>query len=389
MTSKTDYDNTLPEPLKHIGAQDLGGFHGGCTRNGFLRKQGKLERMFKFLTWRQRYVVIAHGCIYIFKNEFSRSYIMAVALGTYNKTIRGTNIPRMPFVFRVMPHDPTTGKILVFSCPDEANQKSWMAAIKKDLLKANDVSTKDIDDDSLEDYVYLEKDVRTIKEEVAASNKQPDPEKDYSIIKDTDVVKHLGRKPTSPHSTSSLPSQHTTKQEFTNKPPKSSTIATAQPASDLKNKTKATQPTSPTNNKPFKKKMQTPNQTQNKQRKPTLTDDEDDEKPFTDRKSYMYEGTDREQVEGLLLSKTEGTFLIRTSRSDGREVLSINIGDSLKEFKIYIKEKKCTIDNKTYFDSTDELLLYYHNNNLPGKTVKLTKAYLLQSAGYVNQRFSP
>ena len=32
------------------GAQDLGGFHGGCARNGFLRKQGKLERMFKFLT---------------------------------------------------------------------------------------------------------------------------------------------------------------------------------------------------------------------------------------------------------------------------------------------------------------------------------------------------
>ena len=39
------------------------------------------------------------------------------------RTIRGTNIPRMPFVFRVMPHDPTRGKILVFSCPDEANQK--------------------------------------------------------------------------------------------------------------------------------------------------------------------------------------------------------------------------------------------------------------------------
>lgn len=382
-SSSTDHESILQEPVKHIGAQELGGFLGGCTKNGFLRKQDKLERMFKCLTWRQRYVVITRGCLYVFKNEFSRSYIMAVALRTYNKTIRGTNIPRMPFVFRVMPHDPTRGKILVFSCPDEANQKSWMAAIKKDLLKANDVAVADIDDDSLEDYVYLEKDVRTIKEEVAASNSEADPEKDYSVIKDTDVIKQLGNKPTVriPQSTSSLPSPDKKKQEFQDQPPKSSTIATA----DLKNKTKVPQQTSPTTNKPFKKKMQTAN----KQRKLTSTDEDDDEKPIIDRKSYMFEGTDREQVEGLLLSKTEGTFLIRLSRSDGREVLSVNIGDSLKEFKIFVKEKKSTIDNKTYFDSTDELLLHYHTNYLPNKTVKLKKAYLLQSAGYVNQRFSP
>ena len=78
-------------------------------------------------------------------------------------------------------------------------------------------------------------------------------------------------------SASSLPSQTTTKQEFSRKPPKSSTIATAQPANDLKNKTKVAQPASPTDNKPFKKKMQPPT----KARKPTVTDDEDDDKVVT------------------------------------------------------------------------------------------------------------
>ena len=75
-------------------------------------------------------------------------------------------------------------------------------------------------------------------------------------------------------SASSLPSQTTKKQEFSHKPPKSSTIPTAQPANDLKNKTKVAQPASPTDNKPFKKKMQPPT----KARKPTVTDDEDDDK---------------------------------------------------------------------------------------------------------------
>ena len=55
---------------------------------------------------------------------------------------------------------------------------------------------------------------------------------------------------------------------------------------------------------------------------------------------------------------------------------------------IMLQDEKCTIDRKTYFDTTDELLMHYHDNCLPGKSVKLTKAYLLQSAGYVNQRYT-
>ena len=52
-----------------------------------------------------------------------------------------------------------------------------------------------------------------------------------------------------------------------------------------------------------------------------------------------------------------------------------------------LQDEKCSIDNKTYFSTTDELLLYYHENCLPNKTVKLAKAYLLDSAGYVNERY--
>lgn len=381
MTSNTDHDNSvILVPLKHIGAQDIAGLHGGCTKNGFLRKQGKLERIFKFLTWRQRYIVISQGCLYIFKDEFSRSHIMAVSLKTYNKTLRSPNIPRMPYVFRVMPHDPTAGRILVFSCPDEANQKRWMAAIKKDLLRANDVAVEDIDD-SLEDYIYLEKDVRAHKVEAeiqAQANKELDPEKDYSVIKEVDLGRR-GPLPSVPSSTSSLPPP-TKKAPPVFQKPKASTLDTTQNTTVLNDKAKAPGQASGQKNARFKKRMPTPKS----QRIP----EDDPEKPVVDRKSYLFKGSDRSQVEDLLLSKTEGTFLVRESRSDGREVLSVNIGDILKEYKLYVKEKKCTIDNKNYFDSTEELLLYYHDNYLPNKNVKLTKAYLLQSAGYVNQRFA-
>lgn len=370
MTTYTNNDDSvLPEPVKHIGAQDIVSFRGGCTKNGFLRKQGGLERMFKCLTWRQRYVVIAQGCLYIFKNEFSRSYVQAVTLGTYSKTIRCNEIPGMPFVFRVMPHDPERGKILIFSCPDETNQKSWMAAIKKDLMRANNVALEDINLDILGEYAYLEKDVRTIKNEVAASHREPDPEKDYSEISDLDLGTRFGPSHQTPHLTSSLPTPTKPNPVLQPQSPKSSTIATAKPTSPVNNRAKKPQPTP---NKP---------KSNGKGKK--------EEEPVIDRKSYGFNGTDRSHVEGLLLSKTEGTFLVRTSRSDDREVLSVNIGDCLKEYKIFVKDNKCTIDHRNYFVSTDDLLLYYHKNNLPNKNVKLTKAYLLQSAGYCNQRYTP
>lgn len=381
MTTYTDYDDTVRQsPLKHIGAQDIVGLNGGCTKNGFLRKQGRLERVFKFLTWRQRYVVISHGCLYIFKDEFSRSYTMAVSLKTYNMTVRSDNFSRMPFVFRVLPHDPSAAKFIVFSCPDEANQKSWMAAIKKDLLRANEVEVKD-DDYKSEDYVYLEKDVRTHKAEAEAQSEPAviDPERDYSEIKDVpDVVRH-GPLPPIPKSSSSLPPAVKTKP--VSPKPKFSTIDTTQHKNrDLNGKTKAVLQVPGQTGGHFKKRMPTP--------KPQHSEEAESEKPVIDRKSYLFKGSDRSQVEDLLLSKTEGTFLVRESRRDGTEVLSVNIGDILKEYKIYVKEKKCTIDNKTYFDSTEDLLLHYHENFLPNKKVKLTKAYLLQSAGYVNQRFA-
>lgn len=283
----------------------------------------------------------------------------------------------MPFVFRVVPHDPTTGSILMFSCPDEANQKSWMGAIKKDLLKANEVDIDDIDV-SVDDYVYLEKDVRTHKEEAdiqATANREIDPEKDYSVIKEVDTKRPV------PPSTSSLPSpaRKIPPQAFPK--PKAATFGTNQQNTDLKNKTKSPGQATGQKNAHFKKRVPTPKP----QKQP---EDDEPKEPVIDRTSYLFKGSDRSQVEDLLLSKTEGTFLVRESRNDGREVLSVNIGDSLKEYKIYVKDNKCTIDHKNCFDSTEELLRYYHKNSLPNKNVKLTKAYLLQSAGYVNQRFA-
>ena len=44
------------------GAQDIANIGGGCTRNGFLRKQGKLERIFKFLTCKTILTLLTHTC---------------------------------------------------------------------------------------------------------------------------------------------------------------------------------------------------------------------------------------------------------------------------------------------------------------------------------------
>ena len=46
----------------------------------------------------------------------------------------------MPFVFRLMPHDPTVGKIIVFSCPDELRQK---VSVRFGMSQQNKIKSKD------------------------------------------------------------------------------------------------------------------------------------------------------------------------------------------------------------------------------------------------------
>ena len=68
-------------------------------------------------------------------------------------------------------------------------------------------------------------------------------------------------------------------------------------------------------------------------------------------------------------SNPAGTFLIRKSRKDNRNVLTVHAGSAgVKELKIYEANQKFTIDNDTYFKDTEDLLRYYNTVKFVPKT---------------------
>ncbi|KAJ8298636.1 hypothetical protein KUTeg_022696 [Tegillarca granosa] len=85
--------NVPPRVLTTIGARDL--YQLGTRKSGFLRKQGNIERRLSQLgkvaeqfKWRQKFVIVAKGCIYVYDNEDSTSPKTAFSLLGYNRILR-------------------------------------------------------------------------------------------------------------------------------------------------------------------------------------------------------------------------------------------------------------------------------------------------------------
>lgn len=93
------------------------------------------------------------------------------------------------------------------------------------------------------------------------------------------------------------------------------------------------------------------------------------------RSEFEFDSSNRTRVEEILDNLSVGTFLVRKSRKDNQEVLSVKTEDGIKEYKIYNKQRGLSIDNKEqWFSTTEELLDYYSQKDIPNRVMTLSRA---------------
>ncbi|WAR22563.1 hypothetical protein MAR_016577 [Mya arenaria] len=264
----------LTNPHVTIGAQELPVVED-CARSGFLRKQGRIERTIKFLKWRQRYVVLSKGCLYIYNDEYATAPMSSAFLGNYIKCVRQRVPGRMQWIFQLVPATQATlgtsgtSHSLMFCSATEEERKHKLGC-------------------SDEEYIYLEKSV-------------------------------VAERPRALH---------------------------------------------PARNVPLPREEEDNQIQPSKRNKPTFPAPQ----PGAQDKGFVRQ------------TSSPATSPLPSPTSP---VLSVNIDNSLKEFKIYDKDGQVTVDQTTLFPTLEKLLEYYTQNNLPKHTSSLTKPYR-ESADYIN-----
>ncbi|XP_045189460.2 SH3 domain-binding protein 2-like [Mercenaria mercenaria] len=349
----------LESPQTTIGAQDLLCI-GGCSKSGFLRKQGTLERLFKFLKWRQKFVVLSRGCIYVFKDELATRPQSSFTLKLFVRTTRHDD-GRVRWSFSLLPVDQGRGKTLLFACISEPERKEWMKFVKAEMVKAHKV-TENSTGESRDEYVYLEKPV--LEDEPAKKSKlAPKLPVDEEEIDDIDADDPGGEKDYTTIDDSMLDDRPPMPKPVTKKTP---------------DKKKPIKP----NFKPAAPNEKTEANTAAQKKASSLPASFNPNVVL--RTAFEYKGSDRTEIESLLAQRPEGTYLVRKSRSDGKEVLSVNIDGCLKEFKIYTKDNTVTINHTDYFPSVEELIQNYMDHPLPKKATRLYRAYSVVDPRYIN-----
>lgn len=235
-----------------------------------------------------------------------------------------------------------------------------MKSIKEEMIKAHKVTEQQLGEDK-NDYVYLEKPVPTgrrplptINDDEEDDDDDPGGEKDYTTIDDTLIS---DRPPVSPASNG-------TKVKSDSNP---------KPKPALKEP-------SPSKTMPAGKASRKPVPSPEPAGASTLPANP----VAVKRTAFEFNGSDREEIESILVARPEGTYLVRKSRQDKKEVLSVNVEGMLKEFKIYEKNAKYTIDHDEYFDSVEDLIQNYVDKPLPKKSTKLYRAYSVIDPRYIN-----
>ncbi|XP_033756626.1 uncharacterized protein LOC117339255 [Pecten maximus] len=348
------------EPQSTIGAQDL--LRLGVKYYGFIRKRGQLERtllqipVLKLIVtkWRQKFMVISKGCLYIYHDEFATSPFQSVSLRGYDQVVRekAQDSDRMKS-FRLFSKEQQGRKQFTFGSASEDDRKKWMKTLKEEMLLANeaveeeDEDSNDFneqDDEPEDEYTYLEKQVkvkiyppvippRTVaakpKTSSKANNKtkQPEPESDsdsdYDKITEGELAQIRSSRPPLP--------------------------AIPEPEQKIKVQVR-TKPKPLPAAKPLLNKQ-------------------------VSRDDFEFKGSDRIQVQRILSARTSGTYLVRQSRTNDNEVLSVQTVDGLKEFRIFEKDGQYSIDHKVFFKTLELLLQHYSKAELPNRHDSLNRGY--------------
>lgn len=138
-------NNTLAEPFASISATALLTTQE-VSHTGWIRKEGCGVR-----TWKKRFMILHHGCIYYFKDTDSGAPKGKFALNGYRceTAQERERDDKYPFTFKVVP-DEENARTYYFSSPSKSEMEGWINEINKDVRT---YCAGAMDPDEMYDYV--------------------------------------------------------------------------------------------------------------------------------------------------------------------------------------------------------------------------------------------
>ncbi|XP_041369453.1 SH3 domain-binding protein 2-like isoform X2 [Gigantopelta aegis] len=398
---------TLAVPDEHSGAQDLLG--KSTDYHGFIRKRGKRERFFEnfkfaksiipdLLLWRQRFAIVANGCIYIYSNENASKPLQLVHLEGYNLMYLMES-EQSRWAFRLESIH-SQAKVHYFSCVNDESRKKWMKMIRNGMYEANgqEVESPPTNDDYI--YQYLLKPVFVQPEDTSNLPTEDDDayndgggggggdsddddgssdQSDYCVINDEDLPKvaPVKTKPNIPRP--AIPpaiqeeSDDTHGVKGQNGQLKKVKTSKGKGTPDYINAPDKKSKTLPAVQKPVGQKPVAAQRHSNPVAPKSKTQPQKNRIPS--ETEYMFNDSDRTKALQILKSKPKGTYLVRLSRNQDGKVLAVQTEDDVKEYRIFEKNKQVTLNNKDYYHSVEDLLSNYLDRNLPNRNISLTRAF--------------
>ncbi|XP_064600860.1 uncharacterized protein LOC135467033 [Liolophura sinensis] len=333
--------------------------------SGWLRRLGKVERILSpvvlkllKIKWRQRFIVLADGYLYMFKDETSSTPLHSSCLVGYFAVVRAMNDPEVsmvPWCFKLEPHE--SSKIHYFACTCQKDMEKWMWRFKREIMKAHKMPISSTDRFESGDYIFLEAPIMSQGQtEMPMTGLQRGPaslsdsngydtddmDEDYFEIDDNSRDKSVGAR--------SLPLPEIPK-------PSHPRCQKANPKGKHHKETNGPTARSPISYNPRGVR----------------------ETKEASSGSFMFDSSDKKAAARLLeKAKKPGIYLVRPSRRcENQEVLAVSTAYGVKEYQIFNVDNKKSLDKCAQFDTVEELVTFYRRNNLPTHPIKLSQSYSL------------
>lgn len=316
------------------------------SQHGWLRrrcKRNKLHTKLKVFDWPQFYVIVNDKCLYYYKNETSKKPSGAVSLYGYNRVCRSNEIKssEAPWCFKVEHIQPEM-RSFYFSVSSERDMVKWMRAIKDEMLKANNISKRNLDT------------LTSLDESSCGSS-------DYSSLEEVIFGGGTSHSRVSIFSEDSFDGGNSSDSES--------------------GKHQSWVPVLP----PIRGRDQGKKQEEKRKSGISYKHKTDYDEPEPEPDDYWaavhFSGSKFEASEVISGIAFNGVYLVRKS-DDGLNVLQVYIDDSAipRKYKIYVTaDGKHTLSEKAgpYFDTLEEMLFHYYSTKLPHTEHHLTVPYKL------------
>lgn len=427
MLHKMSGSAKIPIPMRDVACQDLITdrhviHHGNLRRRTMLNnlaekvKVKQLKKLTTVIRWRQSYIVLHGGCLYIYDNETSMKPTRATSLyGFTGIEPCGQEVGAgVSWPFKLICALQDRDRTYYFSAPSEKDLKVWIKCIEdqmQSIFKANERSVPtafvspqsqttgragnmsrlplpplpgmpeaeyvlkedDEDDESPDDYTEIDEVDMDLPQEKA------------QLPNVRNVSASSGRSPVVPP-TNTPP--RTAPRPF--QPPTTTGSRSPAPAPKVAPKPKATSAATM-----FKSESIDTGHKRDSSGSARLEDNveyvgasqqyldmSDDANALrnTGIPPEAYWNGKPDEADDLMKTLSyNGTYMLRDSSEKGAQTLIVRVDSNVVKYKIQVNEKGhiALMANGPYFESMGSLINFYKSNNIPKHNSPLTKAYSL------------